>query len=363
MKIIKRIANVYKGTKAVYKQVNDPVLSKTYFPEADRKTKFAIWKELMLWLVKHNEVNELYFTYGLDRKGKNASEIMPYWKFNALQKTKNRKLSGLTYDYVVLMRDKFIFAQFLTSLRFPTPKNLALFDNNKVTWLDTMQTEPLSSLINNTSVSIDGFAKKLAGMVGEGVFPLQIKEGRFYSGGTELTLDELQAKLDGKYLLQERISQHPQISKLHPESVNTIRIITFNNGDKIEVFASALRIGAKGQNTDNWGTGGIVVGIDKVTGKLQEYGVFRQGYGLRSKTHPDSGMLFKDYQIPFYKESVDLVCRIHNYLPRIQSVGWDIAITPDGPTCIEGNDNWGCGIPMVLEENFKSRIVQLFQKN
>jgi hypothetical protein len=316
----------------------------------------------MFWLIKHNEVNELYFTYGLDRKGKDAREIMPYWKFNSLQKRKNRHLPGLTYDYICLMRDKFIFAQLLTSLRFPTPKNIALFNKDEITWLDSMQTEPLSSLPGNGSLNIDAFAKKLAGMVGEGIFPLQIREGKFYSGNIELKLNELTAKLDGKYLLQERIIQHPEISKFHASSVNTIRIITFNNNGRLEVFSSALRIGANGQSNDNWGTGGIVVGIDKETGKLLEEGVFRQGYGLRAKVHPDSGVVFKDFEIPFYKESVEQVCKLHSYLPRIQSIGWDIAITPDGPTFVEGNDNWGCGIPMVLEKDFKTRILQLFQK-
>ena len=30
----------------------------------------------------------------------------------------------------------------------------------------------------------------------------------------------------------------------------------------------------------------------------------------------------------------------HQKISYIWSIGWDVAITPDGPLFIEGNDNW-----------------------
>lgn len=39
-------------------------------------------------------------------------------------------------------------------------------------------------------------------------------------------------------------------------------------------------------------------------------------------------------------EAADLCVRLHDDLPGLHSVGWDVAFTPDGPIVIEGNDNW-----------------------
>ena len=45
-------------------------------------------------------------------------------------------------------------------------------------------------------------------------------------------------------------------------------------------------------------------------------------------------------QIPFFKEAVEMAKELHSKLYRIHSVGWDIAITQEGPIFIEGNSRW-----------------------
>lgn len=341
--------------------INDP--KQTYFPDEELKNKWAIWRDNVLWVLRHKEINRYYYVYGLDRKSSdNGNEIVGYRTFRSLRDKGNLHPDTVNFNYASLLRDKFIFGQLLSSLHFPTPKNIALLEHAELTWLESMKTVSLSSITQGTQATIDGFCKMLTGIKGEGAFHLLITGNKIYSGNTELSADQLHQKITGQYLLQERISQHPAMSRLHPYSVNTIRMITFNNQGKIEVFCATQRIGAKNRSVDNWASGGIVVGIDLETGTLRREGLFKPGYGGRVEAHPDTGVTLYGYQIPFFKESLELACRLHRYFYGLHSIGWDIAITTDGPIFIEGNEDWDGSIPMSLEKNFKTRFLKMFNK-
>jgi hypothetical protein len=360
---VRKIKNVRYDLKRISRMLNDPKLSQTYFPAAERKTKRAMWWDNIVWLARNKEVNRYYYVYGLDRKnGHHGDEIISYEEFRVLRNSTNLHPNKDGYNYVCLLRDKFVFSQFLYSLGFPAPKNLAIVTHNEITWLGDMRTMPLTTLSDDTQLHINGFCKKLDGIHGKNAFRLRIDGGNIFVNDTETTLEQLKKQLNGRFLLQERITQHPKMNELHAGSINTIRLITFNNGGTIHVFSAALRIGTKGSSVDNWASGGIVIAIDLESGRLVGDGFFKPGYGGRVQTHPDTGVVLNEFQIPFFKESIETTCRLHTYLYGVHSIGWDIAITPEGPLFIEGNDDWEGGIPMVLERDFKNRFMKMFNK-
>lgn len=57
--------------------------------------------------------------------------------------------------------------------------------------------------------------------------------------------------------------QHKEMSRLYPNAINTLRIVTVRNikTGKVDVLHSLLRIGAHGNIVDNWAKGGIAIGI------------------------------------------------------------------------------------------------------
>lgn len=358
----RRIRRLKGQLGEISKLVNDPKLSRTYYPEEERKSKRSIWIDNLVWTLKNSEVNKYYYVYGMDRKQfPREREVLPYNKFNKIRNARNMKSGQASvYDYVCILRDKFVFSQYLKSLGIPSPLNIALFRSNEITWLDDRRRTKLEYLIENTDLNIDGFCKELSGILGKGAFPLRIANGKLFVKGEEISLHNLSNRLTGQYLFQEKIEQHSQMRELHPDSVNTIRVITFFIDGKVEVFCASLRIGAHGSNVDNWAAGGIVVGIDMETGKLIGDGLFKPGYGGRVKEHPNSGILLDGFQIPFFHECVKVVSELHGYLYGIHSIGWDVAITPNGPIVIEGNDDWEGGIPMSLEPNFRSRFLKYY---
>ncbi|HSH81145.1 MAG TPA: sugar-transfer associated ATP-grasp domain-containing protein, partial [Herpetosiphonaceae bacterium] len=154
-----------------------------------------------------------------------------------------------------------------------------------------------------------------------------------------------QLQLTG-YLLQAKVQQHPFLSELAPSTTNTVRVVTFlDHTNTVHIHFTILRLGRQGNVADNWDRGGISVAIDPATGVLGA-GVLKPKYGGRwLEVHPDSGVRFTGQQLPYWEEIVALCRQAARVLPKVRSIGWDVAITPTGPVLIEGNPDWD--LPMV----------------
>ena len=56
--------------------------------------------------------------------------------------------------------------------------------------------------------------------------------------------------------------------------------------------------------------------------------------------YTDSGIKLDQYEVPSFKEAVELAKKLHLYLPFFNIVGWDMAIDKEGnPIMIEFNVN------------------------
>ena len=102
-----------------------------------------------------------------------------------------------------------------------------------------------------------------------------------------------------------------------------------------------------------------MVGITE-DGRLMKYGYFKPQYGTKTTEHPDSHIVFENYQIPFYKEAVEMALQIHAHLYRCHSIGWDIAITENGPVFIEANDRWESRLLQTLHGGLNKKCGQYF---
>lgn len=137
-------------------------------------------------------------------------------------------------------------------------------------------------------------------------------------------------------LLEEVLAQHPELDALYPGSVNTIRLITFLDATgHFHVIAGVLRIG-NGGVIDNFAGGGMFTMLDD-DGVTLYPGVDKQSNVF--ERHPVTGVQIAGLHVPMYDEAVAMVERLSRRLPQIPYMGWDIAITPDGPAVIEANHN------------------------
>lgn len=76
--------------------------------------------------------------------------------------------------------------------------------------------------------------------------------------------------------------------------------------------------------------------------------------------HPDNGLVFECFEIPYFKEAVKMAKDLHSKLYRIHSMGWDIAITSNGPVFIEGNSLWEISLIQAVHGGLKKQIEKYF---
>lgn len=146
-------------------------------------------------------------------------------------------------------------------------------------------------------------------------------------------------------IIQEILPQHEKLSAFNPSSLNTCRIMTLRTNNQVELVSSVFRCGRSGSRIDNHAAGGLACGIDRM-GNLGDFAIDRDLN--KYQTHPDSGVPFRGTIIPHFKEAVELVRRLHQRLPDIDIVSWDVAITKTGQ-------------PVVIETNIRSQEVSFHQ--
>lgn len=139
-------------------------------------------------------------------------------------------------------------------------------------------------------------------------------------------LEELIEENQG-FIIEELINTHESLKALNPDSVNTVRVIAYNDGEQTKVDACLMRIGRAGSFVDNGGAGGILVEIDRSTGRLCSKGHDHEG--LIFYEHPDTGIVFENYQLPKWDMAMDLIKKASETMGR-GFVGWDITCTDEG---------------------------------
>ena len=139
--------------------------------------------------------------------------------------------------------------------------------------------------------------------------------------------------------IQEVLRQHESISRIHPQSINTIRIMSFLYDGKIQILSSIIRMGKDGSSVDNASMGGIMCGI-KENGQLTEYAYDENGKPWAQ--HPQ-GTVFKDTRITGHDKCCELVRSLAGRLYTTSGlISWDFAVGEDGePILIEVNLTYG----------------------
>lgn len=148
---------------------------------------------------------------------------------------------------------------------------------------------------------------------------------------------------DDGFVLEELIIQHDIMAQFHPSSVNTIRIVTVNYGDSVEVKWPFMRIGRGNAVVDNAGAGGIMVAIDDNGKTLAAADESRHKY----ITHPETGLSLIGFEIPKWIVLCDLTKEMAAKCPDCHIMGWDMAYTQ--------NEEW-----VVIECNYCPNLVSQF---
>ena len=310
---------------------------KIFIKDPNKKSFLKIIKEVFILVVTKKEIPFYYFKYLYRKDVKNYLDYFSIGEANAIGR------SQLLHkpEYKSLLENKLFFALLSEKSPLNTPKLISYNLGNTFYYNNTVKQ------IYNKSDLVSFF---------EQVFTVNNLEGLFFrppseyggKGVFKLTRTGLKNELDvrfdslinGYYVHTKIIEQHKEINKIHDKSVNTLRIISLitseNHPEIISVF---MRFGVGDSVIDNASSGGFFVGVNIDEGTLKDTGHYLSQYGgAKIKKHPDSGFIFEGFKVPYFKEACEEVLKGIMVIPN-RFIGWDVAITPNGPIIVEANSS------------------------
>lgn len=168
---------------------------------------------------------------------------------------------------------------------------------------------------------------------GQGVKVFDKKEG--YNSLDENVLKYILSEYKTDFVVQKLLKNHESIAKIYPNSLNTIRIVTYIMNGKIEHTNAILRLGVGKARFDNATAGGIFVGV-REDGSLINFAMDK--YGNRTNKHPTTGFIFKGSKIKELSGIIDAAKKMHRHVPQLGIIDWDFTIDENGePVLVEAN--------------------------
>ncbi len=328
--------------------------------DADADNKKAFPEKILDYLYiffKLKIMPDNYHLFGFKRKKRD--EFKHYLGETWNEPFITRKI-GKLWGNGIILRDKLTFKIICEYHHLPIPRNYGLLKYGK-----------LNGGLEETLAQIECHQPKklvLKPVLGQNGVGIQFIEPE------QIEAICTNAKMHREvYLIEEAIEQHPELNKINPNSVNSIRLITFLRRDgNVELLSGMLKTSASKVPVDNFNLGGIAVGIDLETGKVKSDGYakfyspdavidnrkstdqetiqqildeikdMQSRYpGKLFKHHPLTNFKFEGFQLPYWADVIAAAVKAQQVFYHGKAIAWDIAITAKGPVIIEGNEGWG----------------------
>ncbi len=314
---------------------------KLVYNDNNRKSILRIIYEFLVLTINKKCLATHYFTSLLYK-----TEILNYRDYLTVSEMSQLQESLCDQIAVDISHNKLFFQEYFEKRNTSIPRLLAynygmnFFIKNRNEWslqeIKTLQNirDVMANMLSNSN-SGKVFMKPISGSSGSGARKIENNRKEW-----ELeSYKELQGYLEtGSFLFQEEVIQHADLAKINPTSLNTMRIDSFkDSGENVDIISAFLRMGVAGSHVDNIAAGGIFVGINMADGTLKVKGFNKLGKGgLTYLAHPDTHVVFKKFRIPFFCEAITLAINAARLLPPAL-IGWDIAVSENGPILMEGN--------------------------
>ncbi|WOD44889.1 sugar-transfer associated ATP-grasp domain-containing protein [Hwangdonia lutea] len=308
---------------------------KPFIKDPNKKPFLQIIKEILILTITKKEIPFYYFKYIYRKKVKNYQDYLSTKELVAIGSKKELHKP----EYNTIIEDKLYFCLLLKQTKINTPKLVcynfksSFFYNNEVKQIAS----PLELIRFFENVFIESnienlFFRPLSEYGGKGCFKLTKQNFK------NQISEKYETIINGHFVHTEVIKQHESINKIHRNSVCTLRLISFVTPSKtVELIGAFIRFGVGHSVVDNASSGGFIVGINMDNGTLKNTGHYLPEFGAAEiEKHPDSGFVFDGFKIPFFKEACNEVVKAVKIIPD-RFIGWDIAISEDGPTIIEAN--------------------------
>ncbi|MCQ2802429.1 MAG: hypothetical protein MJ225_01955 [Bacilli bacterium] len=159
------------------------------------------------------------------------------------------------------------------------------------------------------------------------------KNIKFYNTKTDKkALDNLLNGKEQNFVVQQIIKQHPEMGKMHPESLNTVRVTTMLLEDGVHILSAVMRMGAGTSRVDNVSAKSSILAPINEDGTIMPNAISSSDFhsGNRLKTHPD-GMPLSQIKIPNFECMLETAKKVSLYTGHFRFVGVDL--------CVDENEN------------------------
>lgn len=321
-------------------QIEKIVKQSSMYPELQRKSESVRRNELRNWYQKFNEINVSYNLYGLDVVDfRTPDDFLDNGKFRAERYKANSTWfpygSAFSYDYSIVMRDKRMFDAYFSRLMPELMPVTYGFILNGM-FIPSSRCRSIDRFLqqhDGEKVAV----KRTFGCHGDGLMSCRISDGMIDWGSDCGTIEQFAKMISSTngsmWVMQEWLVQHPTLAEFNSSSVNTLRIVSYNTGDHVEVSKVSLLVGPEGSLINNPESGQeTLYGISN-GGIVSD---FAYSFSNCSRTKTING----GKTIPYFSAALDAVRYAHSLIPEVFSVGWDIVVGEKGPLILEGNDGW-----------------------
>jgi hypothetical protein len=258
-------------------------------------------------------------------------------------------------EYWYLTEDKGVFYRFAELQGVRVPETHALFCQSGPGWSRTGEVlaDPRDWEAMIAERGPETFViKPTRGVYGMGVRVIERRDGALHQlGRGTVTASEIREELvrDRQfhaYVMQERLTNHPDVAGSERSALQTSRIMTLVDRDgHVQLIGAFLKTSLGDEaGVDNFhlgATGNLVSVLDAETGRVErvlgagDHGVITDVALPIDPSTPPPGSF-----VPLWRESIDLVSRAALAFLPMRSLGWDVAATPDGPVIVEANMWW-----------------------
>ncbi|MGX1124268.1 sugar-transfer associated ATP-grasp domain-containing protein [Pseudomonas sp. HLS-6 TE3448] len=147
-------------------------------------------------------------------------------------------------------------------------------------------------------------------------------------------------------IVQPWLHNHPTLAEVSHGPLVTLRIVTgITLVGEVQVVAKLMMLFT---DEHHGRRRPILCAINAGTGKVTRSLTAK---GDVVTHHPLTGKAITDLTIPHWQACVELVQRAHRQaFERFVFLGWDVAVTPDGPVLIETNAGWGCLFHQLIDD-------------
>lgn len=260
--------------------------------------------------------------------------LLDYFYFRFYQKSKAEREAwagtGYMYEYHMLMNPK--RSRHILENKIEFLNSYAAFVKRRFADLNTLKNSPglAEDLLSGATGKI--VLKNSRGQVG--------KEVKIYDTKSLSKESLIEVMNKNKFdLAEEFVVQHPALMALSSTGLNTVRIFTQLHNGNVDLLGARLRISVNSQ-VDNLGAGNIAAPLDMETGTVTGPGIYSDITRQDETIHPVTQQPIVGFRVPYWQETVAMIEKAALLHPENRSIGWDIAITANGPELIEGNHNW-----------------------